>query len=168
MCMCMCMYAGISGRNRLAEHTMIEIIRADARPYFMEGQTPPECVGRWNASDTSYRLGATPPPCWTAMANWGGGQFPPGCWARPAVGTGVWINASRVQFYDRLNHHKGDPPLPNNPRRLTAVHDILDAAARGFELVHYSFGDETVAAGEDVMVTQAFRKSSFSPIGGPP
>ena len=35
--------------------------------------------------------------CWRAIVAWGGGRFPPGCWARPAVGTGVWINSNTTR-----------------------------------------------------------------------
>ena len=55
------------GRPRFEDDEWAEIIRSDARPWFMEGKLPPECAEYdGNLSDA----------CWDIVASWGGGQFP--------------------------------------------------------------------------------------------
>ena len=41
--------------------------------------------------------------CWEGLHEQNGGRFPQGCWARPAVGTGVWLNTHRTRHASSLN-----------------------------------------------------------------
>ena len=74
----------------------MEVMRSDSRPYFEEGIRPPNCTD-WSPGETYHQQ-----ECWRDLHGWGGGRFPPGCWARPAVGTGVWINANRTRHANDL------------------------------------------------------------------
>ena len=130
------------GRDSIANQSWVEIIRSDSRPYFFEGATPPECVGIWNGSARN-RIGEPLTDCLIERAQWGGGQFPPGCWARPVVGSGVWISTGEkvLAFEDMLSRHE---ELQRQDVQLAApIFDILDEHSRGGQMVHFRFGDPT-------------------------
>ena len=55
----------------------MEVMRSDSRPYFEEGIRPPNCTD-WSPGETYHQQ-----ECWRDLHGWGGGRFPPGCWARP-------------------------------------------------------------------------------------
>jgi hypothetical protein len=78
------------GRPIAPDHGWIEIIRSDARPYFEEGLRPPDCPD-WSVGGT-YESHSR---CWSRLHAYAGGRFPPGCWARQVVGSGVWVSTNR-------------------------------------------------------------------------
>ena len=79
------------GRALGEDGSWIEIMRSDVRPYFAEGERPPDCPD-WQAGEP-YRSQA----CWSRLYQVQGGRFAPGCWARPAAGTGVYV-AQGLEF----------------------------------------------------------------------
>ncbi|KAL1514593.1 hypothetical protein AB1Y20_003687 [Prymnesium parvum] len=130
--------AAEAGHERYRSHEWIEVMRSDSRPYFEEGSFPPECRGvaearGWRLGEPRFTLaGGTPlPSCFDLAGKTGGGQFPPGCWARPAAGSGIWINTGVSEFPD-------DDPSREN---LDPLYVLLDAAARGVDTCQYDFGD---------------------------
>ena len=84
------------GRDLAPAHGWIEIMRSDARPYFEEAMRPPACPD-WSPGERYWGQ-----QCWRDLHTFAGGRFPPGCWARPAVGTGVWINVNRTRHVHNL------------------------------------------------------------------
>ena len=127
------------GRERYASNTWIEVMRSDSRPFFEEGSFPPECLDasgepRWGLGEPLFKLGggASPlPGCYEKAARMGGGQFPPGCWARPVAGSGVWLNTGTTEFPDE------DPTR----EEVDPTYVLLDAAARAVNTCQYDFGD---------------------------
>lgn len=128
------------GRGTYANDSWVEVMRSDARPHFHEAQTPPECVGNWT-SDAPYRLGQPINPCFARMAPMGGGPFPLGCWMRPVVGSGIWLNLGRTLVPSNADCRYPHVSQVDNTR----VH--LDAATRGFDTCQYAHGDPTTTWG---------------------
>ena len=119
------------GHATYPNHTWVEVLRSDARPMFQEGAVPPEC---YQKGKNPFGLGEPRPQhgylpsCYENLAPLGGGQpFLPGCWARPAVGSGMWINTGATMFPERL---------------ADITKTILFAANHGVETLQFEFGDE--------------------------
>ena len=115
------------GREVLSNNTWVEVIRQDLTPDFEEGMTPPECASL-PARPTAAQLLA----CFSR-------RHPPGCWARPARGSGVWINTGRTE---------AAAWFPPPPEHLSIAEAILSAASRGVDSLQYQMGDPVVARTE--------------------
>ena len=112
------------GRSLHADGTWVEVMRMDHRPMgFNEGMLPPNC------SPTMERklFGKLElPPCdWT--------HHPPGCFMRPAPGSGIWINTGKTRAVKALEM----PPGVSNP----VARDVLKAASDGVDTLQYQWGD---------------------------
>ena len=129
------------GRHTYSNGTWVEVMRSDARPHFHEAQMPPECVGKWTPNE-SYRLGQPINPCFARMAEQGGGPFPLGCWMRPVVGSGIWLNIGRTLLPTSVGCHSSSSLAQHDNTRIH-----LDAATRGFDTCQYPFGDPTTTWG---------------------
>ena len=108
----------------------LEVIRSDARPLFFEGSMPPYCPdwvpGQKFETDErspSFRI----PECWEADWNTAGGRFCPGCWTRPVVGSGIWIQAEKPSYTQTLSN---------------VLSDGLGASSNGSDTMIYEFGDD--------------------------
>ena len=119
------------GRELHPSFSWFEIMRSDSRPYFEEGMRPPNCPD-WTSGER-YRGQA----CWEELRATNGGRFPPGCWARPAVGTGIWIQANHTLH--------GADFWPWQPLNFTERPNMLDIAlyarSRGVDTVQIDFAD---------------------------
>ena len=132
------------GRELGPPNTWVEIMRSDARPFFEEGLTPPHCPD-WSPGEP-YRG----QQCWERLHEHNGARFPPGCWARPAVGTGVWINTNRTRhahdLFDSESISKGSAtPVeikPSHRKRYgRTLEYILYARSEGIDTLQFTFGD---------------------------
>lgn len=145
------------GRDYVPSHRWIEIMREDARPYFEEGLRPPNCPD-WAAGEAYQGQ-----QCWEELHEYNGGRFPPGCWARPAVGTGVWINTNET----RRAHNLSDTGSIINTSRLSesaviypsrrerygrALEYILYARSEGIDTLQFTFGDPTIGGHAPLLV----------------
>lgn len=113
----------IGRRPQYTSHTWVEVIRQDNRNIgFQEAMTPPNCS--WApASATSTK---DHPSCdWT--------HYPQGCFMRPAVGSGIWINVGVTEVIHKLQR-PGD--------RWPAVSAVVEAAQRGVDTLQWGFGDK--------------------------
>eukprot|EP00966_Prymnesium_polylepis_P150419 3474354-Prymnesium_polylepis.1 len=122
------------GHATFPNNTWMEIMRSDARPMFQEGAVAPEC---YRKGGNPFKLGEPRPEhgflptCYENLAAMGGGQpFLPGCWARPAVGSGIWINSGKTL-------------LPDSLEEVTLT--VLKAAGAGHQTIQFEFGDEIPA-----------------------
>ena len=83
------------GRQLRPNQSWVEVLRTDSRPWFQEGQRLPECIDEfWNRSTHERRLllrDGRGPECFRRADYMGGGPHPVGCYARPVVGSGVWL-----------------------------------------------------------------------------
>ncbi|KAL1528689.1 hypothetical protein AB1Y20_010025 [Prymnesium parvum] len=140
------------GRPVFKAHTWAEVIRMDATPRFYEGQIPPACIGDGNewlwdprgSWDTVSRnttnslfVEETLPQCLQSYASQGGSWWPQGCWMRPVVGSGIWINVGETAFpSDEARNYKRK--LPKGGGITQAV---VAAHRRGVHTLQYPFGD---------------------------
>ena len=136
------------GRELGAENTWIEIMRSDARPYFEESMMPPHCPD-WAPGEPYQEQ-----QCWEGLHEHNGGRFPQGCWARPAVGTGVWINTNRTRhaasLTDSLAIYAPDgytkETMPSHTHRagsspFRSIEYVLYARSIGIDTLQFKIGD---------------------------
>ena len=142
-------YDSSIGRTLWPANTWIEIMRADSRPYFEEGMTPPQCPD-WQPGQLF--LGQR---CWDDLHEHNGGRFPPGCWGRPAVGTGVWINTNSTRIANNLTDSASiyapqasgfNFEMPYHPHRqgtnpFRTVEYVLYARNQGVDTLQFRYGD---------------------------
>lgn len=122
------------GRVLVGDHEWVEIIRQDARPYFAEGERPPDCPD-WEPGDPYHGQ-----YCWSRLYPYAGGRFAPGCWSRPVAGasvagvdrceaqprlcpssgSGVWINVGKTRHGESLEEGNAVDYV------LQAAHDGVD------------------------------------------
>ena len=127
------------GRELYLSNQWIEVVRQDNRPLgFQEGMLPPNCSiaaslleqsGNASGSDT-LRL----PVCdWSA--------YPPGCFMRPVVGSGVWMNTGRLQVARHL--YTKEMANIRNPVALS----VVKAVRRGVDTLQWAWGDAVFQGG---------------------
>ena len=122
----------------LPNNSWVEVIRSSNRPYFEEGVVPPNCHDWEPPPRNHYHLGEPLPACWERLASSGGGRFPQGCWARPAPGSGVWLNTGFTEYHQQL------PP--------DLLQRTLDASRRGVDTLQVTFGDPFFGAHAPLML----------------
>jgi hypothetical protein len=148
---------GSFGRETLPSHSWIEIMRVDARPYFQEGLRPPNCPD-WTPGEP-YRG----QECWKELHEYNGGRLPPGCWARPAVGTGVWISTNETRRAHDLEDvqsiigtsqiSESEFIYPSRRKRYGyALEFILHARSQGIDTLQFTFGDPTIGGKAPLLV----------------
>ena len=127
-----------------ANHTWVEVMRSDSRPYFQEGQRLPECIEPFwdqSAADRARLVSdgslGEEGSCFHLADQMGGGRHPIGCWARPVVGSGVWLNVGRTV----ASHALADIDL--------SAGSLLRLSYGGIDTLQFRFGDGTTGVGID-------------------
>ena len=127
------------GRELAPSHSWVEIMRSDARPYFEEGVMPPNCTD-W-APGEPYRQ----QQCWSRLHSAAGGRFPPGCWARPVTGSGIWINTNKTIRTTDLRHWQSVYNTTSDTYAFAEWPNMLDytlfAASQAADTLQVAFGD---------------------------
>ena len=121
----------IGRQQQYTSHAWIEVIRQDARKVgFQEAMAPPNCS--WTPSRATKTQDH--PGC-----DWA--HYPPGCFMRPAVGSGIWINLGVTQVMRQLQRPGVKWPAASN---------VMEAAQRGVDTLQFEFGDRVIGEnGED-------------------
>ena len=118
-------------------HTWMEIIRSDARPYFEEAMRPPDCPD-WTPGEPYMRQ-----HCWKELQEYWGARFPPGCWARPAPGSGMWINTGKTVHAWSMEDWQGvySEAPGKSAADMNEVDYVLWARSQGIQTLQFRRGD---------------------------
>ena len=129
------------GRRLYRTNQWVEVVRSDHRPLgFQEGMLPPNCSGAVNLFRRARSAGGVASLFWRARnadsprlpsCDWS--AHPPGCFMRPVVGSGVWVNTGRTRAAASLR-------LPAGIRNPVAI-EVLKAVRDGVDTLQYAWGD---------------------------
>jgi len=114
------------GRPRqFTSHAWVEVIRQDNRRVgFQEAMAPPNCS--W-VPGSAARTQEHPGCDWS--------HYPQGCFMRPAVGSGIWINLGVTEVVRKLQRPGEQWPV---------VSTVMQAAQRGVDTLQWGFGDRVM------------------------
>ena len=127
------------GRRLYRSNQWVEVVRSDHRPLgFQEGMQPPNCSKATGLFRRARSPGGLASLFWAAekkpklpSCDWS--QYPPGCFMRPAVGSGVWVNTGRTRAAAALR-------LVAGIRNPVAI-EVLNAVHDGVDTLQYAWGD---------------------------
>ena len=129
------------GRRLYRTNQWVEVVRSDHRPLgFQEGMLPPNCSGAVSLFRRARSAGGVASLFWRARnadsprlpsCDWS--AHPPGCFMRPVVGSGVWVNTGRTRAAASLR-------LPAGIRNPVAI-EVLKAVRDGVDTLQYAWGD---------------------------
>ena len=126
------------GRRLYRSNQWVEVVRSDHRPLgFQEGMQPPNCSKATGLFRRAGSPGLLASLFWPAekprlpSCDWS--HYPPGCFMRPAVGSGVWVNTGRTRARAALR-------LVAGIRNPVAI-EVLNAVRDGVDTLQYAWGD---------------------------